>query len=137
MPLYQFKCTCGERPTRFLKIVDRDTEQKCSCGQTMDRQIAAPMVRGDYEGYECPVTEKWIEGRRAHEENLKRTNSRVYEPGEFQRNQAIRAKKEQDFDKEIGETVEKLVTSLPPKEKERLACEMSHGVDISLNRTGA
>lgn len=135
MPIYQFACTCGDRFTAFAKIDNRNDPQTCACGRVAERQISAPMVRPDYEGYQCPVTEKWIEGRRAHEENLKRTGSRVYEPGEFERNKKIREQREKDFDNKIGETVEKMVTSLPAREKERLACEMSHGVDIDLSRT--
>lgn len=42
-----------------------------------------PMVLGDYEAYDCPVTGKMIEGRAAHNENLKRTGCRLNEPGEF------------------------------------------------------
>lgn len=137
MPLYQFACHCGARFTHFYRIADRNSPTQCACGELAERQISAPMVTCDYEGYHCPVTEKWIEGKRAHEENLKRTNSRVYEPGEFERNKKIREQREKAFDDQIGETVERMVTSLPSREKERLACEMSHGVDINLSRTTA
>jgi hypothetical protein len=39
-------------------------------------------VVSDINGYTCPVTNKWVEGRAAHRENLKRTGCRVFEPGE-------------------------------------------------------
>jgi hypothetical protein len=39
----------------------------------------APAVFGDLPGYESPVTGKWIEGKRARREDLKRTGSRPYE----------------------------------------------------------
>lgn len=38
----------------------------------------------EYEGYECPVTGKWVEGKHAHRENLKRTGCRLLERGEFE-----------------------------------------------------
>lgn len=41
-------------------------------------------IAKDYEGYDCPVTGKWIEGRYAHKENLKRQGCRVFEPGELE-----------------------------------------------------
>lgn len=41
-------------------------------------------IAKDYEGYNCPVTGKWIEGRTAHKENLKRQGCRVFEPGELE-----------------------------------------------------
>ena len=43
-------------------------------------ELSMPMVSMDYEAYECPVTGKTIEGRAAHQENLKRTNCRLLEP---------------------------------------------------------
>lgn len=43
-----------------------------------------PMVVRDYQAYECPVTGQMIEGRHAHKENLKRTDCRLLEPGEFE-----------------------------------------------------
>lgn len=41
-----------------------------------------PMIGSDYKGYSCPVTGQWVEGKRAHEENLKRTGCRLLEKGE-------------------------------------------------------
>ena len=54
--------------------------------QTVDRRsdLAMPMIFGDYEAYECPVTGNMIEGRRAHSENLKVTGCRLHEKGEFE-----------------------------------------------------
>lgn len=39
-------------------------------------------IAGDFSGYECPVTGNWIEGRKAHSENLKKTGCRLLEKGE-------------------------------------------------------
>ncbi len=50
----------------------------------MRSHLAAPRVMSDYEAYECPVTGKGIEGRRAHKENLKHTGCRLLEKGEFE-----------------------------------------------------
>ena len=48
--------------------------------------LKSPMIFGDYQAYECPVTGTMIEGRRAHTENLKRTGCRLLEPGEKEAN---------------------------------------------------
>jgi len=45
-----------------------------------------PMIRGEYPAYECPVTGRVIEGRRAHEDNLKATGCRILETGEKEHN---------------------------------------------------
>lgn len=85
MPTYDYLCPkCSRRQERFLKLVDLDqVVVRCPhCFAAMDRLISKPMVRGDYEAYNCPITGKLVEGKRAHIENLKRNGCRVLEPGE-------------------------------------------------------
>lgn len=48
--------------------------------------LPSPRILGDYEAYECPVSGRMIEGRRAHKENLKATGCRVLERGEKEDN---------------------------------------------------
>lgn len=42
----------------------------------------APQIAPDYQMYTCPITERPVEGRVAHRENLKQHNCRILEPGE-------------------------------------------------------
>lgn len=53
-------------------------------GPSKRSSFPAPMVVSDYSTYECPVTGKPIEGRAAHNENLKRHDCRLLEKGEFE-----------------------------------------------------
>jgi len=48
--------------------------------------FATPLVTGDFAPYDCPITGKIIEGRAAHEENLKRHDCRILERGEKEDN---------------------------------------------------
>lgn len=41
-------------------------------------------IARDYEGYTCPITDKWVEGRAAHKENLRQHGCRVFEKGELE-----------------------------------------------------
>lgn len=41
-------------------------------------------IVSDYEGYSCPITGNWIEGKSSHRENLKKHGCRVFEPGELE-----------------------------------------------------
>lgn len=41
-----------------------------------------PAVFGDYAAYQSPATGKMIEGRRAHRDDLARSNCRIIEKGE-------------------------------------------------------
>jgi hypothetical protein len=48
--------------------------------------LSSPRILSDFEAYECPVSGRQIEGRRAHEENLKATGCRILERGEKEDN---------------------------------------------------
>ncbi|UOF77835.1 hypothetical protein [Bacteriophage sp.] len=136
MPIYRYKCSvCGIGREIVKKIADIDRTENClRCSTAMNRQICAPAVRGDYAGYECPVTGKWIEGRRAHEENLKRQGCRVLEPGETAQAAAFRKAQDEAFDKSVDATVDEFIETLPTAKKEQLANEVSSGLDVSVQR---
>ena len=64
-------------------------------------------ISSDYEGYECPVTGKWVEGRKAHRDNLKRTGCRLLEPGEKEDVQKNgKKRREAAIDKAVDRAVE-------------------------------
>ena len=134
MPLYEFKCLCGKHFDRFLAIVERNSLQFCSCGSPAERVVSPVPVRGDYQGYACPVTGKWIEGRKAHEENLKKHGCRVLEEGETREVSARKARNEERFLDRIAETAAAEVAAMPARKQEQLCNELSHGVDVSFER---
>ena len=136
MPIYSYKCpTCARKRDIFKRIADLDRIEKClQCGFAMNRQLSAPMVKGDYPGYDCPITGKWIEGRRAHEENLKRHGCRVLEPGETEGAKRASAAADAALETAIDSTVEEFVETLPTVQKEQLAAEIQSGLDIAIVR---
>ena len=135
MPTYVFKCPfCRTQFERILRLADYDKPQNCSCGETAERQICAPAVRGDYPPYECPVTGQIIEGRRAHEENLRRHGCRVLEPGEDREASRRAAASEAEFDKTVEDTVERLVANLPDEKVRKLETEIKAGVTATVER---
>jgi len=136
MPTYQFQCLeCFGKFDRFLKLSEYDQPQTCpSCNAPAQRQICAPAVMGDYPPYTCPITGTLIEGRRAHQENLKKHGCRVLEPGETEGVKRQRAQEEANFDKAIETTAEQLFASLPTEKKEKLAAEMEAGVTATVVR---
>lgn len=64
-------------------------------------------VSSDYKGYTCPVSGKWIEGRAAHRENLKRTGCRILEKGEREQNERNRRESEE---RSVNQLAEKMVS---------------------------
>jgi len=139
MPLYSFACGgCGARDDSFALIAGRDGVQTCRvCASPMSRVLTAPHVAPDYPGYNCPVSGAWIEGRKAHTENLKRTGSRLLEPGETREFIRRRAQSDDSFAERIAETAAATVAAMPAAKQEKLASELSSGADVSFVRTTA
>jgi len=136
MPLYAYHCpACSRNQDIFKKIVELDREETCpTCRQTMQRKLSAPMVIGDYPGYNCPITGAWVEGRKAHQENLKKHGCRVLEPGEAEGVKRQHAASEAALDAAVDATVEEFIETLPTAKKEQLAAEVQNGLDVELVR---
>ena len=135
MPIYEYKCqSCGKISDHFFSIEGRLPLVSCKCGGVAVRIISAPAVRGDYEAYQCPVTGKTIEGRKAHEENLKRQGCRVYESGEKEEMLSRKKADEASFDRQLDADVDKFVATLPTKQREQFVNEVSAGVTAEVVR---
>lgn len=134
MPVYEYKCLCGKRFDRFLPLSRYDEPQECDCGQVAIKQLSAPVVRGDFAGYSCPITGKWIEGRRAHEENLARHGCRVLESGETEQAKRNAAAADDAFAERIAETAVSIVEQMPSAKREQLGREIQSGLDVAVER---
>lgn len=44
MPMYEYKCTCGNRWTLLRRMADRNIPPCCHCGKKMSRMISAPTM---------------------------------------------------------------------------------------------
>lgn len=137
MPLYSYRCTgCGKSEDRLVKLADFDVVQKCNnCFTSLTKLLAAPAVRGDYAGYTCPITDRWIEGKRAHQENLKRHGCRVLEPGETESAAKYRKSLDESLDKSVDETVDRFVSELPTDKKVQLFNEVASGLTTDITRS--
>lgn len=135
MPLYSYHCpACNARFDKMLPLARYAEPQACTCGQVAVKVVAAPAVRGDYAPYTCPVTGKLIEGRRAHEENLRRHGCRVLETGERTDYEQRRAAEEASFDAAIEETADRFIMGLSSEKREQLAREVAAGATATVAR---
>lgn len=136
MPLYGYRCpSCGSSFDRILPLALYAEVQRCGeCGARAEKVLSTPAIVKDYPGYECPATGCWIEGRRAHEENLKRTGCRILEPGERQAAERSRKADEAAFEDAVANTAAAAVAAMPAAKKDQLAKELSSGADISVVR---
>ena len=136
MPVYEYYCNhCRGRFDKFHKLADYAKPTTCpQCGGLSEKLLSAPAVVGDYEGYECPVSGKWVEGRRQHEENLKRTGCRVFEPGERESLIRRKAAEEAALDRAVEETVDAAIEAMPTRKREQLVQELQGGADVKVER---
>jgi hypothetical protein len=88
----------------------------------------------DYAGYQCPVTGRWVEGRAAHRENLKRQGCRVLEPGETEQVRRDRQRAERDFDRALDNTIDELLYKAGSDKVEKLCNEVASGVTATVER---
>ena len=136
MPLYDFKCQEGHKFERHVKLADFELQQKCACGAVSQRLISAPLFSVDKTDYTCPITDKWIGSKRAHEDNLRQHNSRVLEPGENELNLQSCKRAEAEFDKTIEDSVEKTLSSWDSSKMESLSNELiNSNADLTLSRS--
>ena len=135
MPIYEYKCHCGKRIDKFLRLQDYDVPQRCECGEVMVKQFSAPMVRGDYQAYNCPITGKLIDGRAAHRENLARHGCRVLESGETESVKRYRQAQELQLDRALDATAEEFVATLPARKAEQLVAEIQNGITAEVVRS--
>ena len=113
MPIYEYRCGEGHVFERVLPVQDYLTPQYCSCGEVGQKVILhAPRVFGDYEGYESPATGRWVEGRRAREEDMRVSGCRPYELGEREELERRQVRAEAQVDKQIDIAVEQTLNEL-------------------------
>ena len=136
MPLYNFYChNCVAAQDIFSSVADRDAPVYCGqCQGLMQRRVAAPMVRGDYPGYTSPVDGRWIEGRKAHREDLARHGCRILEPGETKAFEHRKAREEEAFLERVADSAARSVMQMPTAKREQLARELDSGADVNYSR---
>lgn len=108
MPMYEYRCEQGHVLAEYRTVSGRSAPATCRCGLAAEKVILSPpRVFGDFAGYESPASGKWIEGRRAREEDLKRTGCRPYEAGEREEMMRRQTQADRALDAKVDEVVEK------------------------------
>jgi hypothetical protein len=122
MPFYSFHCSrCDKVDDAYRSISQRHNGPEC-CHQQMTMVIVAPMVAPDLPGYESPVTGKWVEGRSARHEDLRRTGCRPYEGIAVEKSEHARQERysEQKEDAARHDAVARAFYSMPESKRRQL-----------------
>jgi len=105
------------------------------CAGVGQKIFLPPMVRGDLPGYESPIDGRWIEGRRARLEDLKRSGCRPYETGEKEYHERNRIQENERLEARVDETVEREFDKMPARKKELLEQEIRAGATTVVQRS--
>jgi len=137
MPLYTYECPNGHRFDRFLKLKDYLTEQTCDCGAEAKKLILPTMINCDmqpWDRYISPVSGKPITSYKERREDMKEHDCVDYEPSLTNHITKNMHDEEAKLEKAMDETVEKEFQKMPIRKREKLAEELTSGVDCEYTR---
>lgn len=122
-PLYESMCDeCGQQQD-YYQTMDKCLDTPWCCGKKMHKVILnASMVVADLPSYQSPIDGKWIDGRKARQEDLKRSGSRPWEGLESERKEAAKTKQYEDekLDASLTKSASEAFYQLPPSKREIL-----------------
>jgi hypothetical protein len=84
--------------------------------------------------YDSPVDGRPITNKHARIEDLARTNCVEYDPGMKTDYQRRVAENDKHLDKQVDETVDRAIATLPARKRENLAAEMERGITVEPTR---
>lgn len=89
-----------------------------------DQSRPSHLIWADLPGYDSPIDGKWIEGRAQRREDLKRNGCREYDPGMKQDAKRNHQANNEQLDRVIGESVERMYNQLSDSKRKQLDREM-------------
>lgn len=119
MPFYTYHCKrCDGVQDAYRNVSGRHDSPIC-CEAATNLCIVAPAVAADLPGYESPVTGKWVEGKSARREDLRRSGCRPYESPADERAEAQRQRNYSDakLDRSLHDAVARQFYSLPESKR--------------------
>ena len=135
MPEYSYKCLNDHKFTRYLPLKDYAEVQYCDCGIVAEKYFTPVKVFVRAEvSYQCPITGKPITSAKAHTENLKVHDCRVFETGEVEEFKRKKRVEEEKMEEAISETAARIVSSMSDEKRDQLGRELETGVELTVTR---
>lgn len=134
MPVYTYRCASCQTPfEKFKRVVDY-LEPEFHCEQRAIKTLTPALLMTDLPGYTSPVDGRWVEGRAARREDLKRNGCREYDPSERVNFIKDRELAEEKFDREVDATLDAQIATMPARKLELLEQEVRSGVTAVTTR---
>lgn len=138
MPVYEYWCrSCEGKFEAVHSVADYLKPTACpSCGEVGEKRIFTPqVVCDDLPGYQSPIDGRWVEGRRARAEDLRRNGCHPYDPADKAFYAKRRAEEDAQLDRMVEETVSREIAAMPPRKREKLAAELDNGLAAEVVRS--
>ncbi len=123
MPIYVCECrSCQHTQDYYSTIAQRNKTPKCEkCGGKTKIIISGAFVNGDLPGY-LSHTGRWVEGKKARRDDLKRAGCRPWEGMEAEQKESARqrAYEEARADKKLEAEIRTVYHQLPPEKRRAL-----------------
>lgn len=122
MPTYRYRCeVCKNEQDAVRRVADRDDAPVCH--EPMTRIFCAPRIYIPMEiNYKSPIDDRIISGKRARQDDLRRSGSRPWEGLESERREAARQEqyREQAADASLERAAAETLHQLPPSKRDVL-----------------
>jgi hypothetical protein len=111
--VYEYRCEKGHTFERLLPVAQYRDPQTCGCGLVAEKVILTPpRVFDDFEGYESPVSGRWIAGKQARREDMAAHHCQPYEIGMRQDAERYRAEEDRKLDQTVDAVVEQTLSDI-------------------------
>lgn len=136
MPLHDFRCPQGHQFEVFQPLTQLRAEEPCPVCASSGSKIflRPPMATPDLQGYTSPIDGRWVEGRVARREDLRRNDCVEWEPGFREECSRRRNAAEREFDRSLEHTIDAEIAAMPARKREKLEAEAT-GAEINVVRT--
>ncbi len=137
MPIYTYKCGNGHQFDTLRKLSEYKDPLKCECGADCELKIMPTQINCDiqpWDYYESPVSGKTITSYKQREADMKEHNCTDYDPGV--KTDFISHMKREDakLEKKVDDFVDKTISEMPVKKREKLESELNSGADCVYER---
>jgi len=136
MPCYEYECPNGHKFDKYLRMADYKQPQPCECGELGNKLFSPATIVNSFESYESPIDGSVISTPAKRREDLARSGSVPYEPGMRQDADTRAKESEVKLEREMDNTVDRLLSEMPSRKREKLESELSSGANISYERQG-
>jgi len=137
MPIYTYVCDNGHQFDRFLKLKDYREPQTCDCGKPSNKKIMPTQINCDmqpWDRYESPVSGRPITSYKERKKDMEEHGCVDYDPGVRTDTTSHMKREDAKLEKKMDDFVEKSISEMPVRKREKLESELDSGANISYER---